>query len=105
MEPVTPRTTKTPARRSTATRKSSVPSETPSKTPAKRTVTKAKSFADVKAVNDEELLASKREIQALQKELAEARRDKMQVEEQLKEALDVPIPTIPERDEGDYTVY
>merc|ERR1711892_553950 len=99
VEPVTPRATaKTPARRSVAPRKSTVPGETPSKTPAKRTVLKAKSFAEVKA-SDEEVLASKREIEALQKELAEMRRDKTQVEEQLKEALDVPIPTIAERDE------
>ena len=103
VEPVTPRATaKTPARRSVAPRKSTVPGETPSKTPAKRTVLKAKSFAEVKA-SDEEVLASKREIEALQKELAEMRRDKTQVEEQLKEALEVPIPTIAERDEGKHS--
>ena len=45
---------------------------------------------------------------ALQNELAELRRDKMQVEEQLKDALEVPIalpPTIQEKDEGNFTEF
>ena len=48
------------------------------------------------------MLSAKKEIQLLQAELAEMRKDKMQVEEQLKEALEEPIatPTITESNEG-----
>ena len=47
-------------------------------------------------------MSAKKEIQLLQAELAEMRKDKMQVEEQLKEALEEPIatPTITESNEG-----